>query len=104
MDAMKGRARFSVRLTSTIEIQNLSKLLLHSERQLLVLRFDTNHHNKQLEAGYGSHTFSQTKLLPVCCKRPEPTTPDQSMFDLVKEIVDVHRPVQRHGIQRVFTF
>ena len=84
MDAIKGSARVSVKLTSTSEIPALSKLFLLSERQLLVLRFETSHDSRQLLAGYGN--------------QPEPAIPDKSVFDLAKAIVDVHLPVQRHGI------
>ena len=98
MDALQRNAYFSARLTSNGEIPALNKMFLHSERQLLVLRIETNHPNRQRLAQYGNHQHSPTKLLLVSGQGPKPASPDKSLFDLVKEIVAAHLPAKKHGI------
>ena len=68
---------FSARLTSSGEIPALNKMFLHSERQLLVLRLESNHPNRQRLAQYGNHQHSPTKLLLVSGQRPKLATPDK---------------------------
>ena len=60
-----GSAYFSFQLTASSEIQALSKLFLHFERQLLVLRLETSHHNKQRLAWYGNLHLPPANLVLV---------------------------------------
>ena len=88
-----GSAYFSFQLTASSEIQALSKLFLHFERQLLVLRLETSHHNKQRLAWYGNLHLPPTNVFVVFGKEI-----DQSTVDLVKEIVNVNVSVHSHCI------